>query len=193
VVETKVVSGYTYLSPNLYTATFKGFKEDVIRRKTETGAVKEQPVYRILYEIENGEQKVEMNELTDRPLRVTPKNKIGRLARALLGRDLQMHETIDWDKLVGKKIKVVIEDKEAGVSKIASYLPANGAGATPPSFFAEIEITKDCVRFLGKDMKHEFGPYKAGQIVLIPEEEAKLMVTKGYARRCERFNVGAFI
>ena len=45
-----------------------------------------------------------------------------------------------------------------------------------------VVLKEDVPQFIGSDMK-EYGPFKAGEEALIPEENAKLLIEKGIAER----------
>lgn len=92
-----------YLKPDVYTATYGGCEEHEI---TKDGKTKK--VLRHYWHVGG----IEINEISD--VIMTPKNKLGAIAECLMGRKPSTDEEIDFDKLAGKKARIVIKDKAVG-------------------------------------------------------------------------------
>jgi len=112
-----------YLKPDVYIGTYANCEETTIRsKKTNT----DEKVLRHYWEILTTEKPVILNELSD--VKMTPKNKLGQIAKTLLNKEIKTNEVINFDTLFGKKAKLVIEDKidtSTGMkySKITNHLP----------------------------------------------------------------------
>jgi len=111
---TKEESVFVTLKPDIYIAEYKGCEETQILNK------KTNEMDRVLKHYWQAEvlnnicqmQKVELNEISD--IKMTGKNKLGVIAEALLGREVKIGETIDFDSLVGKKARLTVKNKKVG-------------------------------------------------------------------------------
>ena len=111
---TKEESEFVTIKPDVYVAIYKGAKETQILNKKTNEMDK---VLKHYWEVEilnskNILQKIELNEISD--VKMTGKNKLGVIAEALLGREIKVGETIEFDSLVGKKARITVKNKKVG-------------------------------------------------------------------------------
>ena len=119
--EVEMVSAVVHVPPKIYPATLVKREELVIKDKKSNA---ETLVWKFFWEVQHGDEVVTLNELCDR--KMTPGNKLGKIVKALLNKDVVLGEKVDLDSLVGKRCNLVVEDKmtEHGkASKIANHSP----------------------------------------------------------------------
>lgn len=80
------------------------------------------PTARWNFEIQDEDTVVPLDALTG--LKAGPRSKAGQFLAAIIGRQLEVGESIDPDTLIGKKVKVLIEQNEKGYPTISKLMPA---------------------------------------------------------------------
>jgi hypothetical protein len=83
------------------------------------------PTWRFIFNVYVEGEAEELDALVSVPRgNVTPKSKLLKFAKALLGRELETDETFELDDLVGKGCRVVVDINDSGYSTITAIKPA---------------------------------------------------------------------
>jgi len=111
---TKEESEFVVLKPDVYIAEYKGCGEtQILNKKTnEMNTVLKHHWQVEIFGSNVQVKKIDLNEISD--VKMTGKNKLGVIAEALLGREVKVGETIDFDSLVGKKARITVKNKKVG-------------------------------------------------------------------------------
>ena len=100
-------TGFVHIPEGLYDATYKGVTTQEIKPKDGS---KPYTLLKHRFVVVSEGEKVELDCLS--PMSLSLGNKTGKIARAIAGRDVPVKELFVFGDYVGRKLKIVVEDKQ---------------------------------------------------------------------------------
>jgi hypothetical protein len=99
-------TGFVHIPEGLYDAVYKGVGTQEIKPKDGTASYK---LLKHRFEVEVNGEKLTLDTLS--PMSLSLGNKTGKIARAISGREVPVKELFVFNDYVGRKLKLVVEDK----------------------------------------------------------------------------------